>query len=300
MVQEEAPLESPDRCAPVVAAAMPARTVALVATPARWVACSAAIAGGFVVATAGVLAFVHSSRPLSSLESVFAWVAALGALLSFVLLRAEESRIARELRIARTGTPALRGLAARRREQLPFFARPFSANVAVAAVCLADGDREAAADALRRGSPLMRGGRIDRLRAIVEADLERATRGSGALERVIERLRAMPAIGHREADRYRTHVLVKSVLERGDVDTAHDLALELGAAADPDQTIYATWLRVWFDLDDENDGGDDVWPPLVEGQTRLAALAARAHGAERLVDKLEARLLAIAPSGQQG
>jgi hypothetical protein len=237
---------------------------------------------------------------LSSLESVFAWVGALGALLSVVLLRAEESRIARELRIARTGTPALRGLAARRRQQLPFFARPFAANVAIAAVCLADGDREAAADALRRGSPLMRGGRIDRLRAIVEADLERASRSAEALERVIDRLRAMPAIGHREADRYRTHVLVKAVLERGDADTAQDLALQLRAEVDPDQTIYATWLRVWFDLDDRSGDEGNVWPPLVEGQTRLAALAARAHGAERLVDKLEERLLAIAPSGQQG
>jgi hypothetical protein len=272
----------------------------LVATPARWVACSGVIAAGFVILTAAAVAFVHSNRPLGSFGVLFACVGAAGTALSLILLRAEESRICRELRIARTGTSALRGMAARRREQLPFFARPFSANVAMAAVCLADGDRDGAADALRRGSPLMRGGRIERLRAIVEADLDRARRLPGALDRVITSLRAMPPLGHREADSYRTHVLVKAVLERGDADAALELALELQSSADADRTLYATWLRVWFDLDAAVEEGDDTWPPLAEAQARLAALAARAHGAERLVDKLQARLLAIAPPVHQG
>jgi hypothetical protein len=58
---------------------------------------------------------------------------------------------------------------------------------------------------------------------------------------------------------------------------------------------------VWFELDDEpTDDEDHPWPPLAEAQTRLAALAARAHGAERLIDKLEARLLAIAHPPHQG
>jgi hypothetical protein len=289
-----------------------------VATPARWAVCSAVIAVGFVLATAATLAFLHSSRPLASFAGLFAWVAVGGAGLMFILLRSEESRVARELRTARTGTPALRGLAARRRDQLPFFARPFSVDVAVAAVRLADGDREGAREALRRAAVLMRGGRLDRLRAVVEADLERATHDPGAIDRAIARLGELAPLGHVEADRYRTHVLVKAVLERGDADVALELALALRDSADAEQALYATWLRVWFELDGDGnvradgDGTADPhegansgpnatdWPPLGEAQARRAALMARAHGAERLVDKLEARLLAIAPPGHQG
>jgi hypothetical protein len=305
----------------------PGRGVSLVATPARWAACSGALAVGFVVATAAVLAFVHSSRPISSLTGLFVWVAVVGSALTVVLLRSEESRVARELRTARTGTSAMRGMAARRRQQLPFFARPFSVDVAAAAVRLADGDREGAAEALRRGPVLMRGGRLDRLRAMVEADVERATHEPQVVDRAIARLRSMSPLGNLEADRYRMHVLVKAVLERGDADMALELALTLRDSTDGEQAIYATWLRVWFELDGEGDapeehgqepGGEtgdamaqeterapaqsaaDGWPPLAEADARLAALVARAHGAERLVDKLEARLLAIAPPGHQG
>jgi hypothetical protein len=278
------------------------RGTPLVATAARWAACSLAIAGAFIVALAAALAFVHARRGLASFGGVFLGFAAVESALTFVLLRSEESRLTRELRTARTGTTTVRGMAARHRSQVPFFARPFSCTMAQAAVLLADGDRDGASDALRRGSPLMRGGRLDRLRAIVRADLQRATRSPDALDVAIADLRRMPPLHHREADRYRTHVLVKAVLERGDDETALDLARDLRRSADDEQALYAVWLRVWFDLDEvgESDEGADRWPPLVEAEARLAALAARAHGAERLVDKLEARLLAIAHPVQQG
>jgi hypothetical protein len=283
------------------------RSARLVSTPARWAVCSAAIAVGFVVATAAALAFVHAHRDLASLSWLFVVFTAIESVFAFVLLRAEESRLARELRTARTGTAAVRAMAVRRAAgvgggaSVPFIARPFSTGVGLAAVRLADGDREGAADALRRGgSPLMAGGRLDAVRAIVDADLERASHAAGALDRAIARLRAMPALGHAEADRYRTYVLVKAVLERGDDDTALELARELGRSTDDEQAIYAVWLRVWFELDDEPATDEEPWPPLAAAQARLATLAARAHGAERLIDQLAARLLAIAHPSHQG
>jgi hypothetical protein len=104
----------------------------------------------------------------------------------------------------------------------------------------------------------------------------------------------MGRLGHREADLYGVHVLVKAVLEHGEADVAATLAGELDHATDDEERMYATWLRVWFDLDDTTDGEGQAWAPLGEGQARLAALVARAQGAERLVDKLEERLFAIA------
>jgi hypothetical protein len=190
-------------------------------------------------------------------------------------------------------------MAARRHDQIPFFARPFSSSVGAAAVRLADGDSEGATDALRRGSLLMRGGRLDHLRAVVAGDLERSRRTPAALDRAIAALRAIAPLGHREAERYRIYVLVKAVLERGDDETALELARELGRSPDDEVSLYAVWLRVWFELDEEPEESDEPWPPLAEAQARLATLAARAHGAERLIDKLEARLLAIAHPGHR-
>ena len=180
-----------------------------------------------------------------------------GSLLLFVLLRAEESRLSRELRTARAGTPVLRGLIAGRRQQMPFFARLCSTKLGMAAVLLADGDRDGARDALATASGFMRAGRLEKLRAILDADLERATGTSVGLERCVQRLRAMAPLGHREADLYRIHVLVKAVLAQGDGETGLELASELGGGAraekDDDARVYVTWLRVWFDLDGEPD-----------------------------------------------
>jgi hypothetical protein len=85
---------------------------------------------------------------------------------------------------------------------------------------------------------------------------------------------------------------VKAVLEEGATETALELAAELAGSSDSEERLYATWLRAWFDLD--NVASDVHWPPLGEGELRLASLVARAHGAERLVAELEGRLATIA------
>jgi hypothetical protein len=241
--------------------------------------------------TQATLAATHSPWTLASLALPIVVAGVAEALLVLALLRAEESRLARELRTARTATAVLRGMMARRRHRQPFFARMFFTGLGTAATLVADGDRSGALDALAAVVPWMRGGRLDALRAVVEADLDRASGTQAGLDRSIRRLRSLDRIGHFEADRYAMHVLVKAVLEQGDADVGFELATRLAAAEDDDERMYATWLRVWFELDSEPDTG---WPPLAEGQARRAALVARAHGAEKLVGKLEARLLAIA------
>jgi hypothetical protein len=280
-----------------------ARGSPVVATWPRWAVSAGALAAAFVGALWAFLAFTRSERPLSSFALLIVAVCALEGLLIMTLLRAEESRVARELRTARTGTAMMRAMASRRRQQAPFLARLFAARLGTAAVLLADGDRRGALDLLSGGSPLMRGGRLDRLREVLDADVERASGTPDALDRCIERLRAMTPLGHREADLYRTHVLVKALLEQGDGDTAVEVAgdLERSAAAWPDeeQQLYATWLRVWFDLDAEAAGYRHAWPALPEGQLRMAALMARAHGADKLVEKLEERVSSIARRGHE-
>jgi hypothetical protein len=306
--------------------------VAVVATLPRWLAVCLALEVGLGAAVQGLLLFTHSAGSVST----FVWPLAVGAtagwLLVFAMLRAEESRLARELRTARTGTPVLRALIARRRLDLPFLARWSSSKLGTAAVLLADGDRDGALDSLKTASVFMRGGRLERLRALVEADLERNTGTSVGLERCVQRLRLVAPIGNREADLYRVHVLVKAVLEHGDGDTAVEIVDDLGASDDDDARVYATWLRVWFDLDEavqdtpdgdagarggeaeaaahrppdaggvgqSDEGSEAPWPALTEGDLRMATLAARAHGAESLVSKLTLRLSAIARAESRG
>lgn len=273
----------------------------LVATWTRWVLSAGALAAAFVAAVEGYVAFTHSDRTLASFGWLIAMACATEALLVYAILRAEESRLARELRTARTGTGVLRGMVTRRRQQMPFIARLFATKLGAAAVLLADGDRSGALDVLATSSPLMQWGRIEKLRAVVDADVERAGGTSVGLERCVQQLRAMAPIGNREADLYRTHVLVKALLEQGDAEGALEVIEELGASKDDEQQMYVAWLRVWFDLDDGTAGyRDHAWPPLDEGQLRLATLHARAHGAEKLVEKLEARVSAIARPGPQG
>ncbi len=273
-------------------------SAALVATASRWLVVSISLEVGLAAAVEGLLLFTH--RPGSA--ALFAWPLALGAtvgwLMVYAMLRAEESRLARELRIARAGTPVLRAMVARRRQEMPFLTRWSSSSLGTAAVLLADGDRDAALDELRGTSVFMRGGRLDQLRAIVEADLERSTGTPAGLDRSVQRLRAASAMGNREADLYRIHVLAKAVLEQGDDDTAVELASEWGRATDDDTRIYATWLRVWFDLDEE--GAGEPADALSEADLRMALLAARAHGAESLVTKLTERLSTIARAESRG
>jgi hypothetical protein len=265
----------------------------LVATAPRWAVSTVALTLALAAAAEGCLLFSHSARAFSSLLEPLALAAAAGSLFLIAMLRAEESRLSRELRTARAGTPVLRGLVAGRRQQLPFLARLCSTKLGLAAVLLADGDRESALDAVATGSALMRAGRLEKLRAILDADLERSAGTPEGLARCAERLRAEAPTGNREADLYRIHVLVKAILALGDADAGFEVATELaeGALTDDETRVYTTWLRVWFELDSEP---EEPWPLLSDGDLRMATLAARAHGAESLVSKLDRRLSAIA------
>jgi hypothetical protein len=276
------------------------RGAALVATWLRWALSAGGLALAFVGAVQAYVVFTHSERTLASFGWLLAVACSVEALLVLAILRAEESRLARELRTARTGTGVLRGMVARRRQQSPFLARLFATRLGMAAVLLADGDRSGALDALAGGSPLMQGGRLQKLRSIVDADAERASGTAVGLERCVQQLRALAPLGNREADLYRTHVLVKALLEQGDTDTALELIGELEKTGDDEQQLYVAWLRVWFDLDAESADYRHTWPALEEGQLRLATLMARAHGAEKLVEKLEHRVSAIARPGPGG
>jgi hypothetical protein len=276
------------------------RGLPVVATTARWLLSAAALVAAFVAAVEAYLAFSHVDRTLASFAWLIALVAVTVTALVRAVLRAEESRLARELRTARTGTAVLRGLVARRRQQMPLLTRLFSTKLGLAAVLLAEGDREGALDVLGSGSPvMMRGGRLDGLRAIVDADLERATGTPGGLERSVEELLALDPVGNREVDLYRTHVLVKALLEQGDADGAVEVLGVLEPSRDEEQLLYVAWLRVWFDLDAEAADYRHAWPALPEGQLRMATLLARAHGAEKLVEKLERRVSSIAHPDHQ-
>jgi hypothetical protein len=211
------------------------------------------------------------------------WV--LLALTTPLALRAEESRLARELRVARSGTALMRGSVLRRRTSAPWMFRFFATNLGVAAVLVAEGDRPGALDALAAGSPVMFGGMLPRLRRLIELDADRLAGSSAALERCAREVREMPAFGNLEADRYKTHVLVKALLQLA-TDDAADLADELSRSTDEEQRIYAVWLRTWFELEAPE-------PP--EGELRLAALHARAQGGEELVKKLDAKIAALPP-----
>ena len=270
------------------------RGAPLLATWARWSAASVAIAAALAAVVDAYATLSHSGRTLESFLGPAAAAFAVLAALLWVALRAEELRLARELRIARTGTPALRATVTQRQKPAPALARLVSTKLGRAAVSLADGDRADALDACAGGSPVMRGGRLEELRAVVDADLERSSGTFAGLDLCVKRLRAMPPIGNREADLYRVHVLAKALLECGDASGALELARQLEASGDDEERLYRVWLRVWFDLDATADVADGSWAPLSEGEVRMAMLLARAHGAEKLVEKLEGRVAAIA------
>src|SRR5579883_2187194 len=313
---------SPDDRAPPTARGAP-----LVATWGRWAAATAALAAALVVGLEVYVTLSRSERSVGSLSGALVGAGALLAAFAWVTLRAEELRLARELRTARTGTSALRTLVAGRRAGRSLWTRLLSTQLGQAAVLLADGDRSQALDVLAGGSPLMRGGRLERLRAVVEADLERAGGGATGQRACIERLRALPRVGNREADLYRTHVLVKASLELGDRPAGEALASDLRASRDDEERIYIVWLGAWFGFDGFEDGagagagagagpgagagaGADApaaagappprdthsrqWAAASEGELRVAALLARAHGADQLVALLDARIASIA------
>jgi hypothetical protein len=282
----------------------------IVATWSRWAAGAGVLALGFVAAVEAYVAWTRSERTIGSFAGFIAAFVVVEAAIVLTLLRSEEARLARELRTARTGTSIARGMAARRRQRAPFFARLFSTRLGEAALLLADGDRSAAVEAMAKGSILMQGGRLDRLREVVDADAERAAGAPADLERCVQRLRAMRPTGHRETDLYRLHVTVKALLELGDAEGALDLVQQLEASTpgDEEARVYEAWLRVWFDLDappeapPETEEPADAPPrgapraggPLDEGTLRLATLLARAQGAEKLVALLEVRIASVA------
>jgi len=126
------------------------RGAPLVATWTRWAVSAAALGVAFAGVVEAYIRFTHVDRTLASFAWLIAAVCVTEAVLVLAILRAEESRLTRELRTARTGTAVLRGLVARRRQQTPFLARLFATNLGLAAVFLADGDRDAALDVFRR------------------------------------------------------------------------------------------------------------------------------------------------------
>jgi hypothetical protein len=275
------------------------RGVPLVATAARWAAAMVALTLTAVLVEEAYRSLTHRQPWVPSIP-VIAIAFVLVAALCWRTLRAEEVRVARELRTARSGTPALRAMLANRRPAASLFARLFSTRIGTAAVLLADGSRSEALEALARSSPLMRGGRLERLRYVVEADLDRAAGTRASIERCAENLRAVRRIGNREADLYRTHVRVKALLELGDADGALELAHELEDSRDDDERVYLVWLRTWFDLDKGSSdlGEHRAWRPISDGELRMGTLLARAHGAEMLVKKLEERMAAIAQAAK--
>ena len=95
------------------------RGAPLVATRARWAGLTVAMAAVLVGAVEAYLVYTHSDRTLTSLASVLLLSIAGEGLVALAILRAEESRLARELRTARTGTAVARGLVARRAARLP-------------------------------------------------------------------------------------------------------------------------------------------------------------------------------------
>jgi hypothetical protein len=307
-----------DPSPPVQIADAPA-SVPLVASLPRWAASSVAGVLGLVLANDAILVLSHVKPTLAMFTQVLAFGAPAIFVIVFALLRAEESRLARELRTVRTGTAMLRSLIVGR-QQLPFLTRWSTTKLGTAAVLLAEGDRFGATEALRTSSIFMRVGRLEKLRAFVEADAERSAGTGASLDRCIQRLREAELTGNREADLYRLHVLVKAVLAKGDAETGDDLARDLGGASD-EERVYATWLRVWFELDGQasessasaaeeksaasaadetTDATDEPWPPLTDGDLRIAMLSARAHGAEQLIAKLAERLSAIARPESRG
>ena len=147
----------------------------------------------------------------------------------------------------------------------------------------------------------MRGGRLDALAEVVDADVERCRNNSVSLERCVQRLRAMAPLPNREAELYRIHVLVKALLQQGDAEGAAELVEELEKApSDDDRRMYATWLQVWFDMDAPDGDYRTAAQPLAEGDLRMAALVARSQGAEKLLEKIEARLSAVAQPAPSG
>jgi hypothetical protein len=164
-----------------------------------------------------------------------------------------------------------------------------STRLGFAAVLVAEGDLVAAQGAMGIAWPWSLAGTLGQLRRVVQADLMRGGGTEASLEQAIKTLYAMDPLEHVEAERYRTHVLVKALLEQADGATARQLADDLASHPDEELRVYAVWLGVWFDL--------SHLPKPTEPDVRRAMLLARTHGAEELVKRLEALLAPASPHG---
>src|SRR5579883_337681 len=164
------------------------RGAPVVATWTRWLAFAAGEALAVVGLAYAYLSFSRSKDTLASWALPVAGACVALALVTLAMLRAEEARLARELRMARSGTPSIRSMVLRRRERAPLFLRFFSTTLGTAALLVAEGERSAALDAISASSPLMAGGRSDRVRALVEADAERLVGSPAALDRALRAL----------------------------------------------------------------------------------------------------------------
>jgi hypothetical protein len=208
-----------------------------------------------------------------------ALVALFGAVLVVGHAQREERALVKALRTARTGNAVTRRAFLRPRRRL-WVVGVISTTLGEAAVALADGDAGTAEAALSADSFFARGGPMANLRRVIRADLARVL---GTEDSLAESIRALLAIGpvpHAEAERYRLHVLVTSVLEHGDLEAARSVAEDLLArAGDPELAIYLVWLRAWFEL--------THLPTPDAPVVRLALLAAKNHGAIDLVHRLE-------------
>lgn len=253
----------------------------LVATTTRWLAFAVGEAGAIVGLGYLYVSLSHGKTTLADLAVLLGIAVVVVALVTLAVLRSEEARLARELRTARTGTPAIRTMVLDRRQRSPMLLRALSTSLGTAAVLVAEGDRSGALDALSTASPLMAGGALQRLRAVIDADVQRASGTPAGLSLCIDALRSMEPLANREAERYRKHVLVKAVLGQADGDLAEKLYAELAASNDEDERVYAAWLRAWFEIEG---------PAPTDGELRLALLLARSQGAVDLAKKLEAAL----------
>ncbi len=262
----------------------------LLATPARW-SLGTAVLGGLAWAFARALpAWIGAERE-RPLVAAAAW--AVLSVAFWLYLRGEESRLSRELRVARSGTSIQRRTLLRRRRPAPYFglamfwyaavrvlAALASTTLGVAAVLVAEGEIGLAEASLRGIGQALSFGDLRALRVVVEADVSRAHGTEASLADSIQALVALPPLPETEAERYRIHVLVKALLQQGDDGTARDIAEQLQSREDEELRVYVVWMQTWFEW-------THLAPPA-EAEVRLATLLARTHGADDLVARLEA------------
>ncbi|MFO0678269.1 MAG: hypothetical protein U0169_17160 [Polyangiaceae bacterium] len=227
-----------------------------------------------------VFEFVRSPTLVAHRPEAFVALAVPLSLLFVALLVAEDARLNRELRLACDGTSTLRQMALGRRGKQPFFVRLLTTHLGSAALLLAEGDDVAAGDAIVRETPFVAFGRMERLKRVVEADLSRARKTAASRDSALELLSGIRPFENRAADVYRAFVLTRTLLEGADRDGADRTAREFGRSPHTTVRTLAVWLHVWFDLDGTDAPSD--------ADLRIAALFARNHGAQALVEKIEA------------